>query len=102
MNLNTCLLAVSLPFLAESGCDDIPHAPDNKVPVFNVPKQQVEGARFKVERHGKFKAGYEDNEREILVITDNTTGRQYIGVTGVGVSELRREKSGDDTVTKER
>lgn len=101
MKSYTCLLAASLPFLAESGCEN-PQAPDSRVPVFEVPKQQVEGARFKVERHGKFKAGYEENEREILVITDSTTGRQYIGITGVGVTELHQEKSGDSTVTKER
>lgn len=102
MNAYTCLmLAVSLPFLAGNGCED-PQAPDNKVPVFEVPKQQVEGARFKVERHGKFKAGYEDNEREILIITDSATERQYIGITGVGVTELHLEKSGNSTTTRER
>lgn len=92
---------MSLPLLAESGCENA-QAPDSKVTVFEVPKQQVEGARFKVERHGKFKAGYEANEREILIITDSTTRHQYIGITGVGVTELRSEKSGDSTVTKER
>ena len=57
--------------------------------------------RFVVESHGKFKAGFGNNEREILLITDKLTGKTYIGITGVGISELRRETSTAVTVDGE-
>lgn len=76
--------------LVLSGCELDP-PPDKSVEVFAVPAQQVEGARFRIERHGKFKAGYQNNEREILVIVDTETKRTYLGITGVGVAELRTD-----------
>jgi hypothetical protein len=79
-----------------------PPAKDNAVPVFDVPRQQVEGARFKIETAGRFRAGYENNEREILIITDSANGRQYIGITGVGVTELHSEMIGKSTAIRER
>lgn len=57
--------------------------------------------RFRVTSHGSFKAGYDNNVREIIVIEDTTTGVQYLAVTGCGTTELVRVKSGKSTVTKE-
>jgi hypothetical protein len=84
-------------------CNEQPEqAPDAKREVFDVPKQQVEGERFTVVSHGRFKAGFENNVREILIITDTQTKRAYLGITGVGVTELRTEKEGKHDVTVER
>src|SRR3990172_7825846 len=66
-------------------------APDKHVEVYSVPAQQIEGARFKVETAGKFRAGFENNVREILIISDTATGRKYIGVTGAGGTGPRSE-----------
>ena len=82
-------------------CKDESEAPDKTVSVFGVPKQQVEGARFAVERCGSFQAGYGNNVREILIITDSSTGKKYLAITGTGVTELHTEKSNNNTVTKE-
>jgi len=51
---------------------------------------------------GTFNAGYGDNVREILILTDNKTGIQYLSVTGCGTTEMRSEKSGKSTKTVER
>jgi uncharacterized protein YcfL len=44
--------------------------------------------RFSVESQGGFNAGYSNHEREILIITDTETGKKYLGITGVGVTEM--------------
>ncbi len=49
--------------------------------------------RFTIESHGKFRAGFDNNVREILTITDTKTGATYLGITGVGISELRTEST---------
>ena len=68
------------------GCDETPKGAERAI--YDAP--QSEG-RFTIESHGKFKAGYQSNTREILILTDTKTGRQYLGITGVGVSELVTE-----------
>ncbi len=51
--------------------------------------------RFNVESHGSFYAGHSDNRREIVIITDSKTKKSYIGVTGVGVTELYEVSDGE-------
>jgi hypothetical protein len=72
------------------------------VEVEKVTELEPGKSRFTVESHGKFKAGYDNNVREIVVVTDHESGKHYLGITGVGITELRTEKSGDTNVTKER
>jgi hypothetical protein len=59
--------------------------------------------RFKVERVSVFydKLAY-DRKRGVYVITDTETGKQFVGVSGVGVSELGSHPSGKVTATDER
>lgn len=47
--------------------------------------------RFLVESYGAIHAGYGDHMREILIITDSKTGKQYLTVTGCGTTELWTE-----------
>lgn len=44
--------------------------------------------RFLVQTYGKFNAGYENHTREILVIIDTSSKKQYLAITGCGVAEL--------------
>lgn len=76
-------LAICLTGLLLAGCD-IPQQAE--VGPRAIPVEDT--TRFNVESHGTFNAGYSSHEREILVITDAHTGKKYIGITGVGVTEL--------------
>ncbi len=42
------------------------------------------------------------NRRGIYLIHDTTTGADYVGVSGVGISELGSHRSGKTTVSDER
>jgi hypothetical protein len=89
--------------LALTGCDEQkkPAPPQLEKTVASSPEQAT-SSRFLVESHGTFHAGYDDNRREILIITDTETGVQYLSITGCGTTEMRSEKSGKSTVTRER
>ena len=51
------------------------------------PKSETRG-RFQVERVGKFDDGLAyGGERGIYVVYDVKTGREYVGVSGVGIAE---------------
>lgn len=45
-------------------------------------------ARFMVTSYGRFKAGHNDNDREIMVVTDSETGQKYLFLTGCGGTEM--------------
>ena len=47
--------------------------------------------RFTVASYGTFCAGYSNNVREILIVTDTKTKKQYLAITGCGTTELRTE-----------
>jgi hypothetical protein len=79
-----------------SGC-----APEADTSMAKVRPQQA--SRFAVERVGVFEDDLAyGNRRGIYVITDKTTGREYIGVSGVGVSELGSHQAGKTRVSDER
>jgi hypothetical protein len=80
--------------LGWAGCDD----PAKRIPVSDkstpssppsLPVQSKQN-RFIVESFGYFEAGYADNKREILIIRDSVTGKEYIGITGCGVTEMSK------------
>lgn len=79
-----------------AGCGPDPDTPMEKV----VP---VEGARFKVERVGVFQDELAYNGRRgIYIIRDTDTGEEYIGISGVGVSELGSHHAGRTQISDER
>lgn len=77
------------------GCEPNPNEGEREV--YAAPARQAEGGtpRFRVETCGRFKAGYENAEREILIITDTYSERKYLGITGVGITELQQEVKTD-------
>lgn len=66
----------------------------------NIP---IASDRFEVTRVQKFtdELAYED-ERGIYIITDRKTGREFLGVSGIGISELGSHSSGKATQSDER
>ena len=79
------------------GCDQTP--PSAETPLRKPVPVKLSDAptfgRFAVESHGKFNAGFDNNMREILVLRDTETSNEYLGITGVGVTELRVKKDSD-------
>jgi hypothetical protein len=59
--------------------------------------------RFSVRKIGKFydMSAY-DNWRSIYVVTDSETGAEYVGVSGVGISELGSHRNGKTNHEDER
>jgi hypothetical protein len=55
--------------------------------------------RFSVERTGIFEDDLAyDGKRGIYIIKDNKTGKEFVGVSGVGISELGSHNVDDKTV----
>jgi hypothetical protein len=80
------LILLSLIALFISGCDDQSPTTGNIVSVTN----QVAKAEYTVTSKGTFRAGYDNEVREILIIKDNITGAEYLTITDC--SMIRRVK----------
>ena len=93
--MKTVMLVV---LLMVCGCDDGVPVIEKKVHADN---EKPLTARFSVESQGKFRAGYGDHEREVMIITDTKTHRQYLVITGCGVTEMWQETCGKTVVTRE-
>lgn len=88
-----------LVFLILCGCSPKPDTPLTKV----VPQQTTTTIRFSVERVGVISDDLAyDNRRGIYIITDHATNTQYIGVSGIGISQLGSHLVGKVVVGDER
>ena len=85
-----------LMVLAISGCDREPTKPVPQKTPFGPITQNPDGTpikqepqRFRVERQYTFRdrLAYGD-ERGVYLVTDLKTGQEFVGVSGIGVSEL--------------
>lgn len=75
------LILLSALFLF--GCDDSPQ------PVKIQSSVGAEGGRFTVLQVAKFDdSDAYNSSRTIFLITDKQTGNEYVGVSGVGISEV--------------
>src|SRR5688572_16224140 len=97
----TCVLS--------SGCDQQAQFPEAeksarkaaRVSVERVSELEAGKARFVVDHHGTFYAGVDNNRRDILVIHDLKTKVDYLAITGVGTSELKKESTTIMTIDAE-
>lgn len=63
----------------------------------------ADGTRVTVERIGVFKDDLAYNDRRgVYVIRDKATGREFIGVSGIGIAEVAAHQSGKVRVSDER
>lgn len=85
-------LLLIIPLLL-AGCEPTPSLPVKQNVTVEKPLQD----QFTIESFGKFHAGYGDNEREIIVITDTKTGKRYLGITDTGLMKMVE----DDEATEE-
>ena len=89
-----------------TGCDT--PAPDTQMQTTSpssIDKREIEpmvGPRFAVTRVGVFHdpIAY-DSVRGIYVIRDSQTGREYVGISGIGIAETGSHRAGKTTVEDE-
>jgi hypothetical protein len=91
---------VLLGAIGLTGCGDTPPAEPEIMLQKQTPAPVVElpgpGNRFHVERAAVFTDDLAyGSRRGIYLLTDAVTGRQYVGISGVGIAELRREGKQD-------
>ena len=76
------------------GCDEPRHGDNVPLhPPVRPPTNQVEVVqRITIKSLGKFKAGYDDADREILLFTDTKTGVEFIAVTDCSLIRVLKKK----------
>jgi hypothetical protein len=88
------ILIVALLFLC--GCEE-----EKIIEKKNAISVEKAPERFEVTSYGSFQAGYDNNKREILILKDKNSGKEYLAITGCGVSELHQESNGKTVVVRE-
>ncbi|PZQ56256.1 MAG: hypothetical protein DI555_06480 [Novosphingobium pentaromativorans] len=72
-------------------------------PTDPMPTSTSSTGRVAVERIGVFADGLAYGERRgIYVVTDNENGREFIGISGVGIAETGSHPAGKTRMTDER
>jgi len=90
-------IPIALIALALQGCDiPVPQADVVKGPSEKGP------SRFTIAANARFYDSTACEERIIYVIQDKETGAEYIGITGVGISETGSHLRGKTSVRDER
>jgi hypothetical protein len=81
------LAAVAACVLLLAGCDDGPAPARTEMHVST--ELSGDGNRVTVTRLSKFRDSLAyDNERGVYLIRDTQTGKEFIGVSGIGITEL--------------
>jgi len=84
------------------GCNPQPRLDVDRSPPVENPKPTVPvpvvSDRFNLKSEGIFQAGYNNHEREIIIVTDMQTKKQYLFITGCGGTELYQN---DDILIEE-
>lgn len=84
-------------FLVLSGCDQSPQPATIPAPVSS------DFGRFTVSQVASFhdSDAYNDT-RKIFLLNDKQTGAEYVGISGVGISEVGSHRSGKSSIQDER
>lgn len=91
------LVVIAMLFL---GCEPAKEVEHKKMQLdYNTPSD----GRFELEKVQSFVDGDSySRTRSIFILTDKQTGKEYVGVSGVGISEMGSHLSGKTTVSDER
>lgn len=86
------------------GCGTPPEEYNRSVELTSkVPTGEYTTPRFIVDRKQIFDDALAyGGERAIYIITDSETGKEYIGVSGIGISEVGSHSSGKSSIADER
>lgn len=76
------------------GCNEVPQTDKLYVTPKVAPStNQVETVeRFVVTSQGTFNAGYNDSKREIFILKDVKTGKEYLGITDCTLIKIHEAK----------
>lgn len=99
MKSKLTVVALMVSVLTLTGC-----APEPTMMMSNQNTVQLQDQnRVQVTRIGVFKDELAYNTRRgVYVIVDTKTGKEYIGISGVGIQEVSSHQSGKTRVTDER
>lgn len=85
--------AVAACVLLLAGCDQGPKAPTSQMGVAS--QMSADADRVSVTKLSEFHDGLAYNDtRGVYLIKDKQTGQEFIGVSGIGITELGSHKSG--------
>ena len=105
MNKNS-LLMLALATAALSACGPREESPEvRRTPSVSEPQatSPAPAARFSLVLVQNFRdSGAYNGYRSVYVLKDSTTGQEFVGVSGIGISELGAHQSGKTRVTDER
>lgn len=99
--LSTCLLAATA---TNDGCPaPPPEAPNIELTQGNAEAlKDAHSSRFTIHREAKFDDAFAyGGKRAIYILTDTETGRQYVGVSGIGLGELGSHQVDDKNTVKD-
>lgn len=95
--------ALMLAAIAVSGCGGADSTPVIKVQPAGAVRETQPDARVEVEVVGAFADAYAYNgRRTVYVVRDKKTGKEFVGVSGVGIAETGIHSSGKTAITDER
>jgi hypothetical protein len=86
------LSLILIPLILVTGCMNTPPGTMSAVGAPTVESGPASGGRFVITYQGPLVCGNHDykNYRAVYTIKDTTTGEEYLGIEGVGVSGLRK------------
>lgn len=92
--------AILIATLALAGCNVTPDMSDAGDPT--MANAVSDGKRFRVERVEVFRdlLAYDD-KRGIYIIRDKETGREYVGVSGIGITEIGSHSCGKSCIDED-
>jgi hypothetical protein len=100
------VLTLGLPFLLAANCEDtttIKMQTEEEFATNMETTAEKIGERYKIIRVGTFEDDLAyDNKRGIYEIIDTKTGREYFGISGIGITEVGSHSSGNNTIEDER
>jgi len=89
--LATFVLALGLPFLSAWNCEDatIKMKTEEDISWEREKSPEEIGLRYEIRRVGVFEdnLAYE-NKRGVYEIIDTKTGKEYFGISGIGITEV--------------
>jgi len=89
------IVCIAFVGMGNQGCDPQPTEKIAVTPKVAPSTNQVETVeQFTITSKGTFRAGYDNEVREIFILKDNFTGDEYLGITDCTlIKRIKKEKA---------